>query len=44
MHFTDASKILQTLVSDKILKVVKKGAGSKASRYQLLNMEDICKN
>jgi len=44
MHFTDASKILQTFVSDKILKVVKKGAGSKASRYQLLNMEDICKN
>ena len=33
MHYTDASKVLTTLVADGVLSLVSKGAGKVASRY-----------
>lgn len=35
VHFTDASKMLSTLVFDGVLELVKRGAGNVASRYRL---------
>lgn len=34
IHYTEASKILAALVGDGVLKLISKGAGSKASRYR----------
>ncbi len=34
VHFTDASKMLTALVADGVLKLVSRGAGNVASRYQ----------
>ena len=34
VHFTDASKVLAALVTDKVIELVEKGAGTRASRYR----------
>ena len=36
LHFTDASKVLYALVADDVLKLVKRGAGTQASRYRYI--------
>jgi hypothetical protein len=41
LHFTDASRLLQVLVADEVLILVKKGKGLKASRYKI-NKEVLC--
>lgn len=35
VHFTDASRMLASLVKDGVLSLVSKGAGKKASRYRI---------
>jgi hypothetical protein len=36
IHFTDAAKILRALVEDRVLELVSKGSGFKATRYQFI--------
>lgn len=36
VHYTDASKILRALVIDRVLELVSKGAGDRASRYRYI--------
>lgn len=36
LHFTDASKVLYALVADDVLQLVKRGAGTQASRYRYI--------
>jgi len=36
MHFTDANKVMATLVRDGVITLVKKGAGRFASRYRFI--------
>lgn len=40
LHFTDASKVLYALVADDVLELVKRGAGTQASRYRYIWPDD----